>query len=116
MPGDEGTDWHQASTFSDETNRELLEWPVGECPNGLGGALTFWTAFTDISTTAKAPMQFLAGTHTRRYFDETKTPERDPDSIGKLRNLKTLKLKGNPLAEGEVERLKSLLPGCKIKS
>lgn len=39
-----------------------------------------------------------------------------PDSIGKLRNLETLKLKGNPLAEGGVERLKSLLPGCKIKS
>jgi len=42
--------------------------------------------------------------------------ERFPDSIGNLTNLKTLKIKENPLAPGELERLKSLLPDCKIKS
>ena len=42
--------------------------------------------------------------------------ERFPDSIGKLTNLKTLKVKDNPLLPGELERLKTLLPGCKIKS
>jgi hypothetical protein len=38
-----------------------------------------------------------------------------PDSIGKLTDLKTLKLKDNPLAPGELERIKKLLPNCKIK-
>ena len=43
--------------------------------------------------------------------------ERLPDSIANLTNLKTLKAQGNPLADGELERLKSLLPKkCKIKS
>ncbi len=41
--------------------------------------------------------------------------ERFPDSIGNLSNLKTLKIKDNPLAPGELERLKELLPDCKIK-
>ncbi len=41
--------------------------------------------------------------------------ERLPDSVGNLTNLKTLKIQDNPLAPGELERLKALLPGCKIK-
>jgi hypothetical protein len=39
-----------------------------------------------------------------------------PEEIGRLENLKQLQLKGNPLAPGEAERLKKLLPGCKIKA
>ena len=35
--------------------------------------------------------------------------------MAKLTNLKTLKIKDNPLAPGELERLKTLLPECKIK-
>ena len=38
-----------------------------------------------------------------------------PEEIGQLKNLKVLQLKGNPLAPGEVQRLKKLLPRCKIK-
>ena len=38
-----------------------------------------------------------------------------PEEIGRLENLKVLTLKDNPLAPGEVDRLKELLPGCKIK-
>ena len=41
--------------------------------------------------------------------------ERLPDSLGNLTRLKTLKIKDNPLAPGELDRLKALLPGCKIK-
>jgi len=41
--------------------------------------------------------------------------ERLPDSIANLTKLKTLKIKDNPLAPGELERIQSLLPGCKIK-
>ena len=51
-----------------------------------------------------------------RYLDLSGNQiERFPDSVGKLTNLKTLKIKGNPLAPGELERLTTLLPGCKIK-
>jgi hypothetical protein len=39
-----------------------------------------------------------------------------PDSIGRLERLKQLQLKGNPLVPGELERLKKLLPRCKIKA
>lgn len=39
-----------------------------------------------------------------------------PDSISRLKNLKVLELKDNPLAEGELRRLKQLLPRCKIKA
>ena len=38
-----------------------------------------------------------------------------PDSMANLTELKTLKIKDNPLAPGELERLKTMLPGCKIK-
>jgi len=41
--------------------------------------------------------------------------ERLPDSMGNLTDLKTLKIKDNPLQPGELDRLKALLPGCKIK-
>jgi len=38
-----------------------------------------------------------------------------PEEIGDLKDLKTLNLKGNPLEPGEAERLRQLLPDCKIK-
>ena len=42
--------------------------------------------------------------------------ERLPEGIGALNRLKSLQLRGNPLAAGELERLKRLLPRCKIKA
>lgn len=39
-----------------------------------------------------------------------------PETLHRLGKLKVLNLKGNPLADGEVERLKKALPGCKIKT
>lgn len=38
-----------------------------------------------------------------------------PLEIGDLKELKTLNLKGNPLEPGQAERLRQLLPGCRIK-
>jgi Leucine-rich repeat (LRR) protein len=38
-----------------------------------------------------------------------------PSELGELKKLKTLVLKGNPLTDGEVDKIQKLLPKCKIK-
>lgn len=81
-PGDEGTDWHQADTFSAVTDsrQPQILWPEG----AGAGTITVWCAFTD-STVEKGCMQFIPGTHKKPMnYDESKTLKYDPDSINSL--------------------------------
>lgn len=79
--GDEGTDWHQASTFANTSNKPKLIWPEGT--DHLGGTLTVWTAFTD-STKENGCLQIMPGTHRTLYYDESKTMAYSPDKINNV--------------------------------
>ena len=70
-PGDEGTDWHQAGTFSNvsSSNKPKLQWPAD---SKHSGTITVWTAFTE-STTDNGCLQFIPGTHNTMFYDESKT-------------------------------------------
>lgn len=83
MPGTEGTDWHQAITMTDDSGRPLLVWDKDEPPNGLGGTLVVWTAFSDV-TLENGCMQFLPGTHRTPYYDELKVQNAKPETINKV--------------------------------
>ncbi len=66
-PGDEGTDWHQADSFSHASGAPQVEWPSSE----FGGALTVWTAATDVSEETGC-LRFIPGTHEEMFYDESK--------------------------------------------
>ncbi len=78
-PGDEGTDWHQASNFAGVAGdkKPQIEWPDG---SRFGGTITVWTAFTD-ATIEKGCMQFVPGTHKTMFYDESKVITYDADRI-----------------------------------
>lgn len=67
-PGAEGTDWHQADTFSHASGKPQLVWPDD---NEGGGCINVWTAFTD-ATEETACMVFIPGTQEEEFYDESK--------------------------------------------
>lgn len=77
--GDEGTDWHQASTFANASGKPQIVWPT-EDNNKLGGTITVWCAFTD-STLANGCLQIMPKTHNKMYYDESKTMEFNPKNV-----------------------------------
>ncbi|MEV4706145.1 chlorinating enzyme [Actinoplanes sp. NPDC049316] len=79
-PGDEGTDWHQADTFSFASGKPQIVWPPEH--KEWGGTLTVWTAFTP-ATEETACLQFIPGTHGhwRMNYDESKGMAYQPDKI-----------------------------------
>lgn len=83
-PGDEGTDWHQASLFANvgegQTKKPKLVWPEG---SKYSGALTVWTAFTE-STIENGCLQFVPGTHKTMFYDEMKAMSYDAGRINSL--------------------------------
>lgn len=78
-PGDEGTDWHQADTFSHASGAPQIEWPSSE----YGGALTVWTAVTDADE-ENGCLRFIPGTQEEMFYDESKDMRYDPESVNKL--------------------------------
>ncbi len=81
-PGNEGTDWHQASNFANVAGdkRPQIEWPNG---SDFGGTITVWTAITD-STIDNGCLQFIPGTHREMNYDESKEMEYQSASIDSL--------------------------------
>lgn len=81
-PGDEGTDWHQASNFASIAGdkKPQIVWPNG---SDFGGTITVWTAFTE-STIDNGCLQFIPGTHKQMNYDETKDLEYNSDNINKV--------------------------------
>ena len=80
--GEEGTDWHQASTFANASGAPQLVWPEG---SPFSGTLSVWTAFTP-ATERNGCLRFIPGTHTRMFYDESQGMDYRPNAIG--RNLK----------------------------
>ncbi|MCG7540027.1 chlorinating enzyme [Pseudoalteromonas sp. CO348] len=78
-PGDEGTDWHQASNFSGVAGdkKPQIEWPDG---SDFGGTITVWAALTD-STIENGCLQFIPETHRELKYDESKVIDYDENSI-----------------------------------
>lgn len=76
-PGDEGTDWHQADTFENVSGSPQILWPDN---SKFGGTITVWTAFTDVTIDMGA-LQFIPGTHTTMFYDESKATHYDPNSV-----------------------------------
>ncbi len=74
-PGAEGTDWHQADTFSHASGKPQLVWPED---SNDGGCINVWTAFTD-ATEETACMVFVPGTQEQAFYDEAKGLTFDPD-------------------------------------
>jgi non-heme Fe2+,alpha-ketoglutarate-dependent halogenase len=68
LPGDEGTDWHQADTFANASGTPQIVWPED---TEFGGTITVWTAFTEASID-NGCLQFIPGTHRTMFYDETK--------------------------------------------
>jgi non-heme Fe2+,alpha-ketoglutarate-dependent halogenase len=79
-PGDEGTDWHQADTFAHASGAPQIVWPMNE---DFGGAITVWTALTDVSE-ANGCLQFIPGTHEEMAYDESKDMKYTPEDVNKL--------------------------------
>jgi len=81
-PGDEGTDWHQVSSFSGVTNSKKphIEWPQDA---DFAGTINVWTAFTE-STVDNGCLQFTPGTHRHMYYDEAKKAHYDSTKINKI--------------------------------
>ncbi len=76
-PGDEGTDWHQADTFAHASGQPQVVWPDN---SDFGGAITVWTAMTDVSE-ENGCLQFIPGTHEEMFYDETKDMKYTPDQV-----------------------------------
>jgi non-heme Fe2+,alpha-ketoglutarate-dependent halogenase len=76
-PGDEGTDWHQADTFSGASGEPQLVWPTD---SEFGGTITVWTAFTDTDIET-ACMRFIPGTQRTMYYDESRKMHYNPSRI-----------------------------------
>ena len=79
-PGDDGTDWHQVDTFEFSSGEPQLKWPEND---DFGGTITVWTALTD-TTKDTACLQFIPGTHHEMFYDETKSPEYNPEETTNL--------------------------------
>ncbi|MDJ0836225.1 MAG: chlorinating enzyme [Acidobacteriota bacterium] len=77
MPGDEGTDWHQADTFANASGKPQIVWPNAE---DFGGTITVWSAFTEASI-ENGCLQFIPGTHEHMYYDESLEMPYQPDLI-----------------------------------
>lgn len=73
-PGAEGTDWHQADTFSHASGKPQLVWPEDD---DQGGCINVWTAFTE-ATEETACMVFIPGTQETEFYDESKGLQFDP--------------------------------------
>lgn len=73
-PGAEGTDWHQADTFSHASGKPQLVWPTDD---DQGGCINVWMAFTD-ATEETACMVFIPGTQNEQYYDESIGLKFDP--------------------------------------
>lgn len=78
--GDEGTDWHQASTFANASGKRQIEWPEEDLKKHLGGTITVWTAFTD-STLENGCLQLMPGTHKEMNYDESLAMDYMPEDI-----------------------------------
>jgi len=79
-PGDEGTDWHQADTYAHASGKPQVKWPMN---SQFGGAITVWTAFTDV-TEANGCLRFIPGTHEEMIYDESKVMTFNPDNVNKV--------------------------------
>jgi non-heme Fe2+,alpha-ketoglutarate-dependent halogenase len=79
-PGDEGTDWHQADTFAHASGAPQVVWPMDD---DFGGAVTVWTALTDV-TEANGCLRFMPGTHEEMVYDESKEMKYNPDQVNQL--------------------------------
>ncbi|GAB2890570.1 chlorinating enzyme [Paraburkholderia jirisanensis] len=79
-PGDEGTDWHQADTFANASGSPQIIWPQ---EREFGGTITVWTAFTEASIEMGC-LQFIPGTQTQMFYDETKGMRYKPDDINSV--------------------------------
>lgn len=75
-PGAEGTDWHQADTFSHASGKPQLVWPTDD---DQGGCINVWMAFTD-ATEETACMVFIPGTQEENFYDESKGLKFDPEA------------------------------------
>ncbi len=80
LPGDEGTDWHQADTFANASGSPQIVWPKDA---SFGGTITVWTAFTEANVD-NGCLQFIPGTHRTMFYDETKKMHYNPDQINDL--------------------------------
>jgi non-haem Fe2+, alpha-ketoglutarate-dependent halogenase len=79
-PGDEGTDWHQADNFGHASGSAQIQWPNG---SEFGGAVTVWTAITDV-TEETAALRFIPGTQEEMFYDESKEMRYTPENEHKL--------------------------------
>jgi non-heme Fe2+,alpha-ketoglutarate-dependent halogenase len=79
-PGDEGTDWHQADTFAHASGQPQIVWPMND---EFGGAVTVWTALTDV-TEENGCLRFMPGTHEEMVYDESKEMKYNPDEVNAL--------------------------------
>ncbi len=79
-PGDEGTDWHQADTFANASNKPQIVWPED---SDFGGTITVWTGFTD-ATKENGCLQFIPGSYTSMNYDETKVMDYQPGTINSV--------------------------------
>jgi non-heme Fe2+,alpha-ketoglutarate-dependent halogenase len=79
-PGDEGTDWHQADTFANASGTPQILWPNDA---DFGGTITAWCAFSDV-TIETAAMQYIPGTHSTMFYDETKRMHYEPKKVNAM--------------------------------
>lgn len=81
-PGDEGTDWHQADTFSgvNGEGKPQILWPQDA---EFGGTLTAWCAFTE-ATVDMGCLQVIPGSHKTMNYDESKTLRYDAGAINNV--------------------------------
>ena len=72
FPGSLGTDWHQIETYKYSTGTSQIV-PTLYYEN-IPIELTAWTAFTE-STKENGCLKFIPGTHKKKYFDESISPQ-----------------------------------------
>jgi non-haem Fe2+, alpha-ketoglutarate-dependent halogenase len=76
FPGSKATEWHQVEEYQYATGKPQLV--ATERPDCMPMELTTWTAFTE-ATRENGCMKFIPGSHTKRYYDESKLPARGRD-------------------------------------